>query len=114
MKLSLEPSLAGPETFSAAVKAFREFLDNGLLNSPLEGDMLGSVFFPDTGLKATVFYPDGRTNEGQAVRNALWIDILNMVGDDVLKKEGRALLKSDTIRARKPVIELELDYATNR
>lgn len=114
MKLSLEPSLAGPGTFSAAVKAFREFLDNGLLNGPLEGDMLGPVFFPDTGLKATVHYPNGRTKEGQEVRNALWVDVLKMVGDDVLKKEGRALLKSDTIRARKPVIELELNYATNR
>lgn len=87
------------------MKAFREFLDNGVLNGLLEGDMLGSVFFPDTGLKATVHYSNGRTKEGQEVCNALWVDVLKMVGDEVLKKEGRALLKGDTIRAEKPVIE---------
>ena len=75
--------------------------------------MLGSAFFPDTGLKATVYYPDGTVKEGQEVRSALWVDVLKIVGGDVLAKEGRSLPRDNGIRAKKPVVELKLSYATD-
>ena len=76
--------------------------------------MLGSVFYPDTGLKATVYDTDGNTKEGQEVRNALWVDVLKIVGGDVLKNEGRALPKDQIVRAKKAVVQLKLSYATNK
>ncbi|KAL2010322.1 hypothetical protein VTN00DRAFT_6129 [Thermoascus crustaceus] len=85
-KLALFMPLGGP-LHKAALDTVDRFFENGLFRGDRLGHMLGTAFFPDSGMKYQV-YEGGACQKEAQVRNGIWVRTLKempMIPDDPLK-----------------------------
>ncbi|KAJ5646840.1 hypothetical protein N7490_003212 [Penicillium lividum] len=114
-KPALLMPLGGP-LHTAALKTIDTFFKHGLFRGPHMGHMLGTTFFPDTGMEYQL-YEDGVYKRDAKARNGLWLRVLEqmpMFQEESPKKfeeklecgrEGKA-----TIRQKIPVNHLFLSW----
>ncbi|KAJ5115226.1 hypothetical protein NUU61_000985 [Penicillium alfredii] len=108
--------LGGP-LYTAALKTVDTFLRNGLFLRPNLGNMLGTAFFPDSGMHYHLYEDGVRSREAQ-VRNGIWVQVLQempMIAERMEKKvEGQVedgSQKRGHIRQLTPVNHLILSPA---
>lgn len=78
--------LGGP-LHKAALDTVDRFFENGLFRGDRLGHMLGTAFFPDSGMKYQM-YENGAFQREAQVRNGIWVRMLKempMIPDDPLK-----------------------------
>ncbi|KAI3391117.1 hypothetical protein diail_7940 [Diaporthe ilicicola] len=89
LKLSLFFSMGGP-VHAAALKTLEKMGKQGLYLGSRRGNLLGTAFFPDTGVQC---HPSGkeRTKAGddKETRNALWVDVVRRLNYKSLGRGSR-------------------------
>lgn len=73
LAMCLKP-MGGPN-HNAALETLDKFRRKGLCDGPMQGHMLGTAFYPDTGLTYNFHGYDG-PDDDKEVRNGLWVTVL--------------------------------------
>ncbi|KAJ9608110.1 hypothetical protein H2200_007098 [Cladophialophora chaetospira] len=119
IKLALFLPMAGP-LHGAALAALDTFRQNGLYLGIRRGDMLGTTFLPDTGIKAYQISGSGAAQEKitRLVRNGFWVNVLRSVKAENRTARKKAVdptdpaMKHPPYRAMQLVHHLKLHYAS--
>ncbi|KAF2727378.1 hypothetical protein EJ04DRAFT_517290 [Polyplosphaeria fusca] len=80
IKNALFLSSGGP-LHKVVIKAIETFYNHGLHKGSGRGHLLGTAFFPDTGIPYTVHSNNGKPAEDELVRNGLVVRILKCMSD---------------------------------
>ncbi|PWY87555.1 hypothetical protein BO70DRAFT_394439 [Aspergillus heteromorphus CBS 117.55] len=80
-------TMGGP-VHRTAVQALETLTLSGLWKGKFHGDMLGTIFYRDTGRRYIIRNPDGTTSEERQVRNDFWIGVMRLITYHARLDEG--------------------------
>ncbi|PYH96462.1 hypothetical protein BO71DRAFT_176905 [Aspergillus ellipticus CBS 707.79] len=80
-------TMGGP-VHRTAVQALETLTLSGLWKGKFQGDMLGTIFYRDTGRRYVVRNPDGTQSEERQVRNDFWIGVMRLITYHARLDEG--------------------------
>jgi hypothetical protein len=121
-------TMGGP-IHKAAVGALDKLVLSGLWRGYCQGDMLGTIFYKDTGYRYVVREHTGSRTEAKHARNGFWITVLRLIrwrseldavnyrndsavgSDEQSQGEG---LQQHQVRAQRPVFVLKLSRVNSR
>lgn len=89
LKLSLFLSMGGP-IHAAALKTLEKMGKHGLYLGSRRGNLLGTAFFPDTGVQCYTSENVGaRDDDDKETRNAFWVDVVRRLNHKALGRGSR-------------------------
>ncbi|CAD6567913.1 MAG: hypothetical protein ASARMPRED_001186 [Alectoria sarmentosa] len=113
VQIGLLNPMGGP-MHKAALNTLDKFHQAGLFKGRNLGNMLGTAFFHDTGLKYKVHYPSPGSTGKEYVRNGLWVQAvarISLAAQGAKERNPESGLEPPKlIRARSVVNFLELSY----